>query len=140
MKARIVFLRWHHALPGHRAFSRLAARDPRVNTAKLKSLLRGALPEDPAAQNSTWYKFYKTVEHKPSVTDAHKTFLLLRDYTSLSFLFFLIFGIAGLFLIPDSNVAIWYISILFFQLLIVLIAARNAGTRMVTNVLALKSL
>lgn len=30
-KAKLVFLRWHHALPGHRAFSELAPKDPRID-------------------------------------------------------------------------------------------------------------
>src|ERR1700757_3287650 len=32
-KARVVFLRWRHALPGHRAFSVHAACDPRIDVA-----------------------------------------------------------------------------------------------------------
>src|SRR5262245_57463320 len=30
-KARLVFMRWHHALPGHRAFSEYEQSDPRVD-------------------------------------------------------------------------------------------------------------
>lgn len=37
-KARIVFLRWKHALPGHRAFSRYATTDSRINIDRLKVL------------------------------------------------------------------------------------------------------
>ena len=36
MKARLVFLRWRYTLPGHRAFSKYAVSDPRVDIAKLK--------------------------------------------------------------------------------------------------------
>src|SRR5229473_6305563 len=39
MKARLVFLRWHHALPGNRAFSRYAHSDPRIDQAKLAQLI-----------------------------------------------------------------------------------------------------
>jgi len=38
-KARLVFLRWHHALPGNRAFSRYAQRDPRIDQARLAQLI-----------------------------------------------------------------------------------------------------
>ena len=39
VKARLVFLRWRHALPGHRAFSEHAASDPRINFEQLKKSL-----------------------------------------------------------------------------------------------------
>jgi hypothetical protein len=48
MKARLVFLRWHYALPGHRAFSKYAVRDPRIDSSSLEKLHGGPLPVDPA--------------------------------------------------------------------------------------------
>ena len=43
-KARIVFLRWKHALPGHRAFSGLAPKDPRIDLARLEKVCGGSCP------------------------------------------------------------------------------------------------
>jgi hypothetical protein len=139
MKARIVFWRWHNALPGNRAFSQHAKSDPRVNVERLKSQLK-TLPVDPGAQNAAWYKIYKTVEKDPSVNDAHKTFLFLRDYSTLSLLCLVMFGgVAGPMLIGDRNVATANAAVLICQFFIVCLSARNAGIRMVTNVLAIKS-
>jgi hypothetical protein len=61
-KARIVFLRWNHALPGHRAFSKYAAADTRIDVVKLKKACGNKFPDDPAEQNSTWYLLYKSIE------------------------------------------------------------------------------
>jgi hypothetical protein len=36
MKDSLVFLRWHHALPGHRAFSLHAKADPRIDFTRLQ--------------------------------------------------------------------------------------------------------
>jgi hypothetical protein len=44
MKARLVFLRWHHALPGNRAFSKHALHDPRIDQIRLVRVIdKGAL-------------------------------------------------------------------------------------------------
>jgi hypothetical protein len=51
MKARLVFLRWRHALPGHRAFSKYAVRDPRIDVSSLEKLHGGSLSVDPVEQN-----------------------------------------------------------------------------------------
>lgn len=139
MKARIVFWRWHHALPGNRAFSQYAERDPRVNVDRLKAQLKAPLPIAPAEQNATWYKIYKSVEKQPSVNDAHRTFLFLRDYASLSLLFLVFFGSAGWVVIGDREVAAINSLGLTCQFFIVCLSARNAGVRMVTNVLAIKT-
>ena len=39
MKARLVFLRWKNALPGHRAFSIYGLSDPRVDMDRIKKSL-----------------------------------------------------------------------------------------------------
>jgi len=50
MKARLVFLRWRHALPGHRAFTNYAVRDPRIDVSVLEKLQGGPLPVDPPSR------------------------------------------------------------------------------------------
>jgi len=86
-KARLVFLRWHCALPGHRAFSRYAKSDPRIDLAALEKLHGSPLPNVPVEENRAWFRMYKTVENAPAVLQVHRDFLLLRDYTGLAALF-----------------------------------------------------
>lgn len=138
VKAMIVFWRYRHALPGHRAFSVHAAKDARVNLSKIAAHFKGEVPDTPEAENAAWYKIYKSVEKHASVDDAHGTFLLLRDYASLSLIFLLGFGLAG-FLFGPRDSAIVNALILLVQFLLVTLAARNAGIRLVTNVLAISS-
>ncbi len=135
-KARFVFLRWNHALPGHRAFTVYAKRDPRVDIAALVALNGSELPADPVEQNRLWYKFYRSMEGDLAVDQSHKDFLLLRDYTGLSLLFVLFYGAAGIISIPSIRVSLSYVVLLIVQFAIVRHAASNYGIRFVTTVLA----
>jgi hypothetical protein len=136
MKARLVFLRWRHALPGHRIFTNYAVRDPRIDVSVLERLNDGPLPVDPAEQNLAWYRIYKTVENDRAVRQVHRDFLLLRDYTGLSAVFLALYGGVGLYAIPSVRTAIIYLLVLIAQYLIARQAASNYGIRMATTVLA----
>lgn len=136
MKARLVFLRWRHSLPGHRAFSTYAVRDPRIDLAALEKLHGGALPVDPVDQNRAWYRLYKTMENDQAVRQVHKDFLLLRDYTGLCAVFIVFFGAAGLYAVPSTKVGLFYLLVMIAQYAVVRHAAANYGVRMVTTVLA----
>ena len=136
MKARLVFLRWRHALPGHRAFSKYAVRDPRIDVSALEKLHGSPLPVDPVEQNRAWYRLYKTVENDPAVRQVHRDFLLLRDYTGLCAVFIAFYGAAGLYAIPSMKTAMIYLLVLVGQYAVVRQAASNYGVRMVTTVLA----
>jgi hypothetical protein len=135
-KARLVFLRWRHALPGHRASTRYLNSDPRIDPAALAKVVGGGLPTDPVEQNRVWYRLYKTVEDNPAVSQVHRDFLLTRDYTGLAFLFLLIYGGVGYYSIPSLKIATIYAGILVIQLVVVQQAALHYGARFVTNVLA----
>lgn len=137
-KARLVFLRWHDALPGHRAFSYYAHSDSRIDLTELQKGLGIPLPVDPIEQNKLWYKIYKTVEKEPAVSQVHKDFLLLRDYAGLSVLFILVYGVVGLYTITSPKTFGFYLFLLIFQYLVVRQCASNRGVRMVNNVLAIK--
>lgn len=139
VKARLVFLRWKNVLPGHRAFTKYGKTDPRVDLFKIEELYGSSLPTDPNEQNKVWYKFYKTVENKPSVLQVHGDFLLMRDYAGLAVLFIVFYGAAGFYAIPSSRIGFCYLILLIFQYIIVRQAALTYGVRMVTNVLAEKS-
>jgi hypothetical protein len=137
-KARLVFLRWRNALPGHRAFSEYAASDSRIAPNVLKNILGGALPVDPVEQNRTWYRLYKTVEKEPAVDQVHRDFLLLRDYTGLSVLFFIFNGAVALYALSSWKVFGLYLVELMAQYAVARQAAAHYGVRMVTTVLAQK--
>lgn len=139
VKATLVFWRLKYALPGHRAFSVHALKDTRINQQRLKTLFKGTLPTDPAEQNATWYKLYRPFRDDVIIASAHKLFLLLRDYTAMSVLFVLVFGPWAFIAMTNKHVATGYVAILLGQYLIVRMAAVNAGIRMVTNVIALKT-
>ena len=135
-KARLVFLRWRNALPGHRAFSVHANSDPRIDPLVLGQILGSAFPVDPIDQNRVWYQLFKTVEKEPAVDQVHRDFLLLRDYTGLSVLFIIFNGGAGLYAIPSLKVWALYLLLLIVQYIVVRQAASRYGVRMVTTVLA----
>jgi hypothetical protein len=73
-KARLVFLRWRNALPGHRAFSRYMTADPRIDPAAAKKAIGGPLPVDAVEQNQVWYRLYKKVENDPAISQVHRIF------------------------------------------------------------------
>lgn len=137
-KARLVFWRWRNPLPGSRAFSVHAKRDPRIDPAVLQRLI-GEIPNDEAEQNSAWYRMYKTVDSDTSVTHAHKEYLFTRDYACLSVLMLVGLGGLGFMQIYDFWHAILYLGLLAAQYLVVRFVAANYGRRFVTTVLALKS-
>lgn len=135
-KAVLVFWRLNHALPGHRAFSHYAPKDPRINMDALKKNV-GTLPTSPGEQNSTWYGLFKKVEQEESVSTAHRHFLLFRDLASISVLLAPIITAALFALgVPPTSVGM-IAGFLSLQYIITAIVARNHGIRLVTNVLAI---
>lgn len=135
-KARLVFLRWHDALPGSRAFSKWAATDPRVDPARLKRRLGKTFPSGAAAENRAWYKLYKEVEQDPAILRTHSDFLFTRDYAALAALFFAGFSTAAIASLSDRGVIVGYGLCLALQYLTVRRAAAVYGVRFVTTVLA----
>jgi hypothetical protein len=137
-KTRLVFWRWADPLPGARAFSELAQRDPRVNIRVLKEKI-GEFPTTPRDQNSCWYRLYLTIQGDVRVLDIHRNYLFARDYASLSVLFVIVGGAIGFWIIPQLKIASAYIICLIIQYLVVRQAAKNLGEGFVTTVLALSS-
>ena len=139
VKARLVFLRWRHVLPGHRAFSEYATIDPRIDTAALPKIIGSHCPVEPLEQNRVWYRLYRTVESDPAVRQVHRDFLLLRDYTGLCVLFIVFCGAVGLYAIRSLTTGLLYLALLVLQYIVVRQAASNYGIRFVTTVLAVKA-
>ena len=138
MKARLVFWRWSHPLPGCFAFSRYLNRDSRIDAKALRKTL-GRLPTKPEAQNALWYRLYKSVEREPSVVHAHRHYLLTRDYTAIAFLLLVTAAPLGAWLIGTWGTAAAYAGMLAAQYLLARQAASHYGVRLVSTVLALKA-
>ena len=138
IKARLVFWRWTNPLPGSRAFSVHAKRDPRIDMHSLERKL-GHLPEDENEQNATWYGLYKTVDSDLAVANTHRDYLFTRDYTGLAALFVFALGGLAIYQIDELNRALLYIAFLAAQYLIARHVAVRYGHRFVTTVLAVKA-
>lgn len=135
-KAVLVFWRLKNPLPGCRAFSQIAVKDSRINLTNIIKHLDNDEPKTPAEQNRSFYRLYKTFQDKISVKESHKQFLLMRDISAISFIFWVIFLI--LFFIINKNfvLEIYYLGYLFLQFIISSFVARNYGNRFVGNVMA----
>ncbi len=95
----------------------------------------GSLPTDPKEQNSVWYSIYKKYSNAPTVTEAHKQFLLARDLSSISFLF-AVLGPWGLLLFQHKvSWLTFYFAVMMVHYLTLAIVAQNQGRRLVCNVL-----
>lgn len=134
-KARLVFWRWKEVLPGHRAFTHHAHDDPRVDVAVLESRL-GAFPKTGAEQNRKWFGLYSKLESLPKVEHVNREYLLLRDWSGLAALAFVVLGVAAWLCARSRDVATAYIVLLLAQYLLIRMAAKNAGERLVTTVLS----
>lgn len=138
-KAVLVYWRLNDVLPGHRAFSKHAMTDVRIDLDKLKKNI-GIFPSEPRAQNAKWYGLYKKVEGDPSVQHVHQQFLMLRDVATLSLLLLCITGIAFALAFIDSALALRAGCLFAIQYLLSTLGARSQGVGFVTTVLALHSI
>lgn len=137
LKARLVFLRWKYALPGHWAFSVYGPRDSRVDMAALAHAYGPTFPSEPAEQNSLWYRIFQTVTNEPQILQTHRDFLLLRDYTAIAAMCTLVYGVTAVFCIGSGRICLIYLMLLLIQLVVVRQSAFNSGVRLVTNSLAM---
>lgn len=137
LKAKLVFWRWKHPMPGSFAFTVVMQADNRIDP---QALLRfsNPLPTDPDAQNRLWFKWYREFQDETSVKQVHREYLFTRDWTGLAVLFMI-------FMLP---LAFWQMSlfqcviltaILVLQYLVVRQSAKNHGERFVASILAYKS-
>ncbi len=137
-KARVIFWRFSHPLPGSRAFSTHLRQESRADPDYLVNRW-GVFPDDPAEQNRLWYRIFQHVENEIRVYEAHRAWLTARDLTAFSFLFLIFLGTATLISDIPWTTAWYYLSILVFQYLVMMITARNLGIRFVRTVLAVAS-
>ena len=99
----------------------------------------GKIPTAPKEQNAVWYRLLKAVESEESVFQAHHHYLLFRDLAFISLLLVpvvpAVLFLSGLKIQPVAIIAALFLVQFFGSA----IAARNHGTRLVTNVLAVSA-
>ncbi|WP_329893914.1 hypothetical protein [Stenotrophomonas sp. SMYL20] len=137
VKASLVFWRGKFALPGHRAFSHHAHRDPRIDTAKLNARV-SPYPIDELEQNSTWYRIYRAHRDDAAVLDANRRFLLFRDLAVVSILMAILLPV-GLWAMGLGLAVTPTLVVFLAQYALSAVAASQAGVRLVTTVLAIES-
>ena len=136
----LVFFRFRNALPGHRCKT-LCKKDPRLSMERLEKRWPELFAQDmeEGAQNAYWYdEIYTPVKDTPEVLQAHRSFLLYRDVASG--LFILLIGLlvwrvfAALVSLPSLGA--WSLLLLVGVILLLCLAGRQSGNRMVTNAAA----
>jgi hypothetical protein len=136
LKATLVFLRWHHPLPGSRAFSKLAQGDPRVDLAALRQ--HHNVGTEPEEQNRLWYRIYRQHEGEDSVRSGHLEYLLFRDLASMTALLATL-GTAAIIGAVGRTEGLIYAGMLLGSFLMFRWIAARKGERFVTTVLACES-
>jgi hypothetical protein len=138
-KEALVFWRvGETCLPSSRTFTKLIQGDPRIDVVRLSSRL-GQFPTEPSKQSALWYQMYRRHREEASVEDANGAYLRYREMTAV---------IAAL-IIATLPVTLWQGSpwrtsltchcLLMAEYMFLMLAARNAATHLVTNVVAIES-
>ncbi|SBW05641.1 conserved membrane hypothetical protein [uncultured delta proteobacterium] len=109
-KARLVFFKYKFYFPGCYAFTKYIKSDLRVDK-KILEENYGELPIDNEEQNRVWYKMYKDVSNRGSVSLAHKHYLFFRDYFFL--IIVLTISVTIYLLIFDMDVIIYKYKLFF---------------------------
>lgn len=137
-KARLVFWKWRHPLPGTRVFSDLISTDSRIDLTALKKEI-GRFPRAPQEQNALWYKLYRKHKMTRSVWESHKVYLLTRDMSTVAAIAALLFLVGVATAGVDLRTTLIYFCILVMQYVLVAKAAHNYGNRFVLNVVCEES-
>lgn len=137
-KARLVFWRWRHPLPGTRVFSELISTDSRIDLPALKASV-GKFPRAPQEQNSLWYRLYRKHKMTRSVWESHKVYLLTRDMSTIAALAALLLSVGAATARIDLRATLIYSMFLTAQYVFIAKAAHNYGNRFVLNVICEES-
>jgi hypothetical protein len=134
-KAKLVFHRRTHALPGHRAFSQLGPADSRVNMERLRKTIK-PWPTAPKAQNDRWYAMYRGMRDDPAIAGLHNDFLLFRDCAAAAWCALVILPPLAFWLAEHWPPIVIYTLGMIIQVLLTTRAAVDRGERLVTTVMA----
>jgi|MTBAKMStandDraft_1061839.scaffolds.fasta_scaffold03155_2 hypothetical protein len=135
VKEILVFWRLKNPLPGCRAFSQLAPKDPKVDPAELRRRY-GEFPQAPEEQNRLWYQIYKNHRDNPAIMQGLRAYLMSRDLAGISFCLLFLGVVFVVITTPSRQVAALYLGTLVIQYLLLALTARFAGDRLVCNSLA----
>ena len=139
LKEILIFWRLKERLPGHRAFSTIASKDPRISVTKLEKL-HGSLPRDSKEQNELWYMIYRKHKDEDEIRDPNGSYLLYRELTYINLavgLVLLLPSIALGSIRVDVGFGLLAVSVLLS--LILSLNAKSSAKRLVQNVLAVES-
>ena len=139
-KHPLVYWRLRNVLSGHRSRT-ICEKDPRLSFEDLQrkwpALFLDEMSEN--EQNAYWYnEIYRPVRNEPEVLQAHRSFLLFRDAATgllLLLLGLLLWKVVGE-AVPVQSVSNWSAAILAGTFVLVSLAARQSGDRMVANAVA----
>jgi hypothetical protein len=138
-KETLVFWRvGERRLPSSEAFTKIAPSDLRIDTSTLAHRV-GTFPTDYRQQSALWYATYRKHANEMSVTDTNSAYLLHREMASLSAMLVLVAPVTGKLLHAPASRILIAAGIIGLEYLLVMLAGRNAGTRLVANVLAIES-
>jgi hypothetical protein len=137
VKARLVFWRWKHPLPGSHAFTKIMLTDSRIDPDTLLTF-SNPLPTGPDEQNRLWFKWYREFKEEAGIKQAHREYLFTRDWTGLAFLFLVFMMPLALWQTDQTQIGI-LAGVLLLQYFAVRQSAINHGERFVASVLAYKS-
>lgn len=138
-KETVIFWRTDkNCLPSSRAFTVIALNDPRIDRRRLAKK-HGPLPSAPDQQTVLWYSLYRKNAENGAVEDAHSAYLRYREMTALGVTIMAVFLVAAeLVHLPVRTMLIGS-SVIAAEYLLLLVAARNAASHFVSNVLAIES-
>lgn len=124
-------------LPSGEAFTKIAPGDLRIDMDQLSKRL-GPLPTDYQKQSALWYATYRKHTKETAVNDANAAYLLYREMTAIAPVLLIVVPImAGALHASWSRITVGCLCVIV-EYLLVMVAARNAGARLVANVLAIE--
>jgi hypothetical protein len=139
LKAALVYWRIKNVLPGHRAFSKYALSDNRIDMAALQANVGRTLPTNPQQQYELWDRLYRRVRKEDAAAEPNRRYLLYRDMATISVLMasagLLFAEMIGIGKNRQAVMAVFFLA----QYATTAVLARKAGVRCVKNVLAIHS-
>jgi hypothetical protein len=138
MRDRLIHWRWSNPLPGARAFTKIGPSDSRVDMSKLEKKY-GPLPTDPAQQDRLFYSIYKKHANDVGVLDAHKSYLAARDIGTINLLLMILLLPVAAWFAQDGKTLAVYSVFLVLAYVLMCLAAKAYGMRLVQNSLAVAS-
>ena len=125
-------------LPSSEAFTSIAPADLRINMKQLSNQL-GPLPTENAEQNTLWYSVYRKHCKEAAVNDANGAYLLYRDMSAIVPLILMAATILGAVLGVSFTRTAALLAAICVEFILLMVACRNAGRRLVANVLAIEA-